>query len=172
MINKIGFTALVLVLSATAARADESKIYTQDGKYLGKIGASQYDAESVTNPVGRYGSKLSPDSINNPFGQYGSGVTTPAAEPFTIKKAAPYAPAPVFMRTEEPAAPAPDFSGLSTLGAPGSGLQFKTDAPPAATVETAPAVEPAPVEEFPPSPPCAGLDPIECLDLIRKGATK
>jgi hypothetical protein len=30
--------------------------------------ANPYDANSVVNPYGRYGSQLSPDSIDNPYG--------------------------------------------------------------------------------------------------------
>jgi len=69
---------LVLVLSGTYAMAAETKIYAEDGQYLGKTGASQYDPESTSNPSGPYGSKYSPTSVNNPYGQYGSGVSAPA----------------------------------------------------------------------------------------------
>lgn len=48
------------------------RIYAQDGTYLGRLNANQYDPESVANPYGRYGSPYSPNSINNSYGQYGS----------------------------------------------------------------------------------------------------
>jgi hypothetical protein len=44
------------------------KLYTSDGEYRGKVGASRYDSESVTNPYGKYGSRYSSDSIANPYG--------------------------------------------------------------------------------------------------------
>jgi hypothetical protein len=48
------------------------KIYAQDGTYLGRLNANQYDPESVANPYGQYGSKYSPTSINNRYSTYGS----------------------------------------------------------------------------------------------------
>jgi hypothetical protein len=50
----------------------EPELYSQDGKYLGKLGGNKYDPDSTSNPYGRYGSQYSPDSINNPYGRYGS----------------------------------------------------------------------------------------------------
>jgi hypothetical protein len=50
----------------------ETYLEDKDGKYLGKLGGSQYDPDSTSNPYGRYGSKYSADSINNPYGKYGS----------------------------------------------------------------------------------------------------
>lgn len=44
------------------------KIYSQDGKYHGRLSTNKYDPDSTSNPYGRYGSKYSPDSINNPYG--------------------------------------------------------------------------------------------------------
>ena len=43
-----------------------------DGRYLGNLSANPYDANSTSNPYGRYGSEYSADSINNPYGRYGS----------------------------------------------------------------------------------------------------
>ena len=54
---------------------DTPKLYSQDGKYLGKVSSNTLDPESISNPVGRYGSKVSPDSVNNPVGRYGSSVS-------------------------------------------------------------------------------------------------
>lgn len=42
------------------------------GKYLGELSSDRYNANSTSNPYGRYGSKYSSDSINNPYGRYGS----------------------------------------------------------------------------------------------------
>lgn len=57
---------------AFAANAEPPSIYSQDGKYLGKLGGSEFDPDSTNNPYGRYGSEYSADSINNPYGRYGS----------------------------------------------------------------------------------------------------
>ena len=48
------------------------RIFSRDGKYLGKLSANPYDPESTSNPYGKYGSPYSPTSINNPYGTYGS----------------------------------------------------------------------------------------------------
>lgn len=48
------------------------RLYSEDGTYLGRLSANPYDADSVSNPYGRYGSAYSPTSIHNPYGRYGS----------------------------------------------------------------------------------------------------
>jgi len=45
------------------------------------LSTNPYDADSTSNPYGRYGNKYSPDSINNP---YGAGN--------------PYSPQPIYVR--------------------------------------------------------------------------
>lgn len=40
--------------------------------YLGKLNASRYDAESIWNEYGKYGSKYNSKSIWNEYGTYGS----------------------------------------------------------------------------------------------------
>lgn len=55
------------------------KLYSQDGKYLGKVSSNTLDPDSISNPVGRYGSPVSPDSVNNPVGRYGSSVSSESA---------------------------------------------------------------------------------------------
>ena len=55
------------------------KLYSQDGKYLGKVSSNALDPDSISNPVGRYGSSVSPDSVNNPVGRYGSTVSSESA---------------------------------------------------------------------------------------------
>lgn len=62
----------VIFFLASASNAEEPKIYSPDGTYLGKLSNNKYDPESVSNPYGKYGSKYSPNSINNPYGVYGS----------------------------------------------------------------------------------------------------
>ena len=37
-------------------------------RYLGRLSDNPYEADSIANPYGRYGSRHSPDSINNPYG--------------------------------------------------------------------------------------------------------
>ena len=55
------------------------KLYSQDGKYLGKVSSNTLDPDSISNPIGRYGSSISPDSVNNPIGQYGSSISPQSA---------------------------------------------------------------------------------------------
>lgn len=60
------------------------KLYSQDGKYLGKVSSNPYDPDSISNPYGRYGSPYSPDSVNNPYGRYGSPYSSESANnPYT-----------------------------------------------------------------------------------------
>ena len=47
-------------------------IVGRDGQYLGQLNGNQFDANSVANPFGRYGSPFAPNSITNPYGTYGS----------------------------------------------------------------------------------------------------
>ena len=44
-------------------------------KYLGKYSRNSLDSNSTSNPIGQYGSKISPKSINNPIGRYGSSIS-------------------------------------------------------------------------------------------------
>lgn len=72
--------ALAAVLMATNVRADSPIIVDpRTGKYLGNLNNNPLDANSVSNPLGRYGSPLSADSINNPLGRYGSPVSNDSA---------------------------------------------------------------------------------------------
>ena len=48
------------------------KLYSRDGKYLGKVSKNRYDPDSISNPYGKYGSRYSADSVNNPYSKYGS----------------------------------------------------------------------------------------------------
>ncbi len=51
--------AALTALLANVAVADE---------YLGNLSDNPYNANSTSNPYGRYGSPHSSDSINNPYG--------------------------------------------------------------------------------------------------------
>ena len=48
--------------------SDAPKLYDSQGNYRGKLSTNPYDAESTSNPYGRYGSPYSSESINNPHG--------------------------------------------------------------------------------------------------------
>ena len=47
---------------------DPPRLYDQQEHYRGKLSTNPYDADSTSNPFGRYGSPFSQDSINNPYG--------------------------------------------------------------------------------------------------------
>ena len=68
---KTWMLAVVVMLSGGMASGAEVRLYAEDGTYLGKAGASPYDAESIDNPYGIYGSQYSANSIRNPYGKYG-----------------------------------------------------------------------------------------------------
>lgn len=66
----------VLIAATTPAKAQQGPyIVSPDGTYLGNLNNNPLDANSVSNPLGRYGSPLSADSINNPLGKYGSPLS-------------------------------------------------------------------------------------------------
>lgn len=50
----------------------ESFLVANDGQYLGKLTLNRFDAESVANKFGDYGSRFSTVSIFNKFNNYGS----------------------------------------------------------------------------------------------------
>ena len=55
--------------SATNPYATEvPRLYEEQGNYRGKLSTNQLDPDSISNPLGRYGSPLSPDSLNNSLG--------------------------------------------------------------------------------------------------------
>jgi hypothetical protein len=67
--------------------SNSPQLFNSQGEFRGNLNANPYDANSVSNPYGRYGSQYSPDSINNPYGAgsrynkdspknfFGSGLT-------------------------------------------------------------------------------------------------
>ena len=61
-----------LLFSTVAYAGPPILVDPQSGKYLGNLNANPYDQNSVSNPLGEFGSPYSQDSINNPFGVYGS----------------------------------------------------------------------------------------------------
>ena len=64
--------ALILFAAVTAFANPPALVDRQTGKYLGNLSNNRYDANSTSNPYGRYGSQYSQDSVNNPYGKYGS----------------------------------------------------------------------------------------------------
>ena len=59
-------------------------VYGDDGQFLGVINDNQFDANSLANAFGTYGSKFSTYSIWNEFGTYGSAFSSLSAyNPFT-----------------------------------------------------------------------------------------
>jgi hypothetical protein len=119
---------VILLFAATAAHA-EAKIYAADGKYLGKIGASDFDAESTSNPYGQYGSKLSADSINNPYGRYGSGVAAPAPDMWNFKQAGSAAPVLFEVKREDPTVAVSDVWSGDPYGPSNGEWSVKASAP-------------------------------------------
>jgi hypothetical protein len=60
-------------------RTGQSFLVADDGQYLGTLTLNQYDAESVSNSHGCYGSSHSLTSIKNQNSQYGSSYSTLSA---------------------------------------------------------------------------------------------
>lgn len=64
--------ALGLLCLASALRAEPPIVVGSNGEYLGTLSANPYEATSITNPFGLYGSAFSPVSVQDNFGLYGS----------------------------------------------------------------------------------------------------
>ncbi len=67
LLGMIAFS--ILMINLEISYADEDK------QYLGEYSSNSLDSDSVSNPVGQYGSEISPNSINNPIGRYGSSIS-------------------------------------------------------------------------------------------------
>ena len=63
------FALLAMLVSAVVQAEPPQLRDRQTGKYLGNLSSNPYDANSVGNPYGKYGSEYSSDSINNPYGK-------------------------------------------------------------------------------------------------------
>jgi len=85
---------LAAVLMVTNAKADSPYLVdARTGKYLGNLNNNPLDPNSVSNPLGRYGSPLSADSINNRLGTYGSPLSNSSVNnPFATNPPRIYAP--------------------------------------------------------------------------------
>jgi hypothetical protein len=69
--NRTIFFLLALVLVSSSSDAEQ--------KYLGRLSTNKIASDSTSNPVGQYGSTVSPTSINNPVGRFGSSVSPTSA---------------------------------------------------------------------------------------------
>jgi uncharacterized protein (TIGR03437 family) len=63
----------------SCAAVEGAGIYSQDGKFLGKITSNRFDQDSIGNSYGSYGSSYSSNSIFNTFGAYGSDFSSTSA---------------------------------------------------------------------------------------------
>lgn len=59
-------------ISGSCALLEGATIYANDGRFLGRITANIFAADSIGNPFGMYGSQFSLWSIFNVYGTYGS----------------------------------------------------------------------------------------------------
>src|SRR5438132_8349428 len=75
------FTSWLSQLSTPSSvlESPPSLVGGADGTYLGVLSNNPFDANSVSNPFGVYGSPFSPTSVNNPFSQYGSPYSAHSA---------------------------------------------------------------------------------------------
>ena len=65
----------------------ESFLLASDGQYLGKLCLNKFDAESIVNEYGVYGSRFSSTSIYNQYSMYGSQFSS--LSPFNIYTSTP-----------------------------------------------------------------------------------
>ena len=69
--GKIGKT-----IAEAVGQSNESFIIAEDGTYLGKLDANEFDSNSILNEFGPYGNEFSSTSIFNQFSNYGSEFST------------------------------------------------------------------------------------------------
>lgn len=69
--RRIAVLLLVTMFACSSAFAEQ--------RYLGRLSTNRIASDSTSNPVGQYGSTVSPNSINNPVGQFGSSVSPNSA---------------------------------------------------------------------------------------------
>lgn len=63
---------LIYIAFVNKAHAAPEIYDSVTGEYLGNLSANKFDADSVHNEYGRYGSEYSPTSIKNPYSKWGS----------------------------------------------------------------------------------------------------
>jgi uncharacterized protein (TIGR03437 family) len=66
-------------ISASCALLEGASIFANDGRFLGRITANTFAADSIGNPYGIYGSQYSAYSIFNAYGIYGSQFSSTSA---------------------------------------------------------------------------------------------
>ncbi len=72
-------TATLPGAAFSCASLEGAGIFSQDGKFLGKITSNRFDQDSIGNLYGSYGAQSSPTSIFNKFGSYGSDFSNTSA---------------------------------------------------------------------------------------------
>lgn len=70
---------LALLILSASVHANPPIVVGARGQYLGTMSANPYEASSVTNPFGLYGSEYSPVSLSDPYGLFGSPYSTESA---------------------------------------------------------------------------------------------
>lgn len=75
-INVVLMVLLTISLMFNFKDAFAVSLYAKDGTYLGEMNSNPYDANSINNPYGKYGSPYSSTSIKNPYSKYGSPYST------------------------------------------------------------------------------------------------
>lgn len=60
------------LLENKANAEDYPGLYSPTDQYMGEISDAPWRNDSISNPIGQHGSRLSPDSIHNPLGQFGN----------------------------------------------------------------------------------------------------
>lgn len=76
LMNVCLMVLLIISLMFNFKDAFAVSLYAKDGTYLGEMNSNPYDANSINNPYGKYGSPYSPTSIKNPYSKYGSPYST------------------------------------------------------------------------------------------------
>jgi hypothetical protein len=73
--------------SLTLEVLEGATIMADDGEFLGKITANDYDSQSILNDYGRFGGKYSSTSIFNDYGRYGGEFAR--MSPFNLSSSTP-----------------------------------------------------------------------------------
>jgi hypothetical protein len=57
----------------------QAALLANDGTYLGLVSSNSITADSICNPIGQYGSRISSRSVRNTIGTYGSSISSESA---------------------------------------------------------------------------------------------
>jgi hypothetical protein len=96
-------TVLLAVPCMSFAQSPQLRSNDGSNTFLGNLNANRLNPNSVSNPIGPYGSVVGPNSVNNPVGIYGSPVS-----PYSVNN--PFA-------TQAPKIITPNGNYLGTFGA-------------------------------------------------------